>query len=175
MEEVSDATLASNHLLALSRVALSLDPRLSRMYGERLSAMAFEEGGVVSARQFCDVCSMPQVEGLTAKVRLAPLSGARSVQKLRGCSGKNEANIVRTKCLVCGAVGAVWGKAKKKKNQKKRAKELISGKKKGHEEGQKTKKKKKKVETLATKANVNLNFNNATVSGGYGSLDDWLC
>jgi|JI10StandDraft_1071094.scaffolds.fasta_scaffold776636_1 RNase P subunit RPR2 len=163
---MDDGVLLSNHLLALAQCAFHLDPRLSRVYGERLSTLALEEKAIVSDRQFCERCSMLQVQGVTSRVSLSSASGARSVQKLRGSTGVSEPGIVATACLVCGHKGAVW--SHKKKKSTKRVRQEVKPKK----PEPKKKHKKKKLETLSAKVTT---ADAKKKNASFGSLDDWLC
>ncbi len=165
---MDEGVLLCYHLLSLSRAALSLSPVLARVYGERLCVAAHEEHGRASARQVCETCGMIQVNALTSTVRFAAPSGNRSVQKLRGISGKNDVGIIESKCLVCGTKGAVWSKPKKKRARK----EAFNKAKEEQDKNKKKKKKKnKKIESLSSKVKEKPAANNK----GFGSLDDWLC
>lgn len=159
------AELEAAHLTRLSRMMLSVDARLSRMYGERLRELAVETGTSLSTRQVCERCCMPQVGGVTARVTLAPVSGSRAVQRLRGQdrSGWGE-GVVRSKCMVCGGVGAAWGKPKRRRSEKSAAQEAEQKKK--QKEAQRKKQKKAKVKPLATQVK--------TAAAPSYSLDDFL-
>ncbi len=110
-----DLQAQADHLTRLARAMLTVDPRLSRMYGERLREVAQDANGSVSARLVCDRCCMLQIGGVTASVTLAPVSGARAVQVLQGRQPGGGGNVVRVKCRACGTVGAVWGKPKRRR------------------------------------------------------------
>jgi hypothetical protein len=159
-----DVELQAAHLTKLARAMLAVDPRLSRMYGERLRDAVNEAGGNVSSRLVCNRCSMPQLGGITATVTLAPVSGARAVQVLQGREPKRGGNVVRVKCGTCGAVGATWGKPKRarpKQQQQKQAEETEKMKK-------KKKKKTKKLKSLSSQVKT------APAAATTFSLDDFL-
>lgn len=154
--------LKAAHLIKLARAMLAVDPRLSRMYGERLREAANEANGSVSARLLCERCSMPQLGGLTASVTLAPVSGARAVQVLQGQQPGAGGNVVRVKCGFCGAVGAVWGKPKRARPKREQPKEAAVA----TREGKKKRRGASKVKPLATQVAP-------PPSAGF-SLDDFL-
>jgi hypothetical protein len=158
-----DLELQAAHLTKLARAMLAVDPRLSRMYGERLRDAVNEAGGNVSSRLVCDRCSMPQLGGITATVTLAPVSGARAMQVLQGRMPKAGGNVVRVKCGVCGAVGATWGKPKRARPKQQQQKQA--------EEAEKLKKKKKKTKKLKS---LSSQVKTTPAAATTFSLDDFL-
>ncbi len=103
MDDEEELHLQADHLTRLARAMLAVDPRLSRMYGERLLEVAQDAEGSVSARLVCERCGMPQIGGVTASVTLGRVSGARAVQVLQGRQPGGGGSVVRVKCGTLGA------------------------------------------------------------------------